>query len=137
MDYPVRLVDQLRAHLQALRRQRGLTQAQLGQRLGLSQVRIAEIEARPGLVSVDQLVRILSALGVGLVLRDEDTEAAPAAPRSASESPKATARRDRQPARAVAPNVRTAGASAKTPSPRAKTASSTAVSAIKPKKGSW
>lgn len=70
MDYPLRLVGQLRAHLQALRKQRGLTQAQLGQRLGLSQVRIAEIEANPGVVSIEQLARILSALGATLVLRD-------------------------------------------------------------------
>ncbi len=70
MDYPLRLADQLRAHLRALRKQRGLTQAQLGQRLGLSQVRIAEIEARPGVVSVDQLLKILSALDATLVLQD-------------------------------------------------------------------
>jgi HTH-type transcriptional regulator / antitoxin HipB len=72
MDYPIRLADQLRAHLRSLRKQRGLTQAQLGQRLGIGQVRVAEIEARPGLVSVDQLVKLLSALGAGLVLRDLD-----------------------------------------------------------------
>ena len=70
MDYAIRLADQLRAHLRALRKQRGLTQAQLGQRLGLGQARIAEIEAKPGLVSVDQLVQLLSALGATLVLRD-------------------------------------------------------------------
>lgn len=70
MDYPLRLADQLRAHLQALRKRRGLTQAQLGQRLGLSQVRIAEIEARPAVVSVEQLIKIVSALGATFVLRD-------------------------------------------------------------------
>lgn len=71
MDYPLRLAGQLREHLRALRKRNGLTQAQLGQRLGLGQVRIAEIEAHPGLVSVEQLVRILSALGATMVLRDE------------------------------------------------------------------
>jgi len=70
MDYPLRLADQLRAHLQALRKRRGLTQAQLGQRLGLSQVRIAEIEARPAVVSAEQLIKIVSALGATFVLRD-------------------------------------------------------------------
>ena len=70
MDYPIRLADQLRAHLRSLRKQRGLTQAQLGQRLGIGQVRMAEIEAKPGLVGVDQLVKLLSALGAGLVVRD-------------------------------------------------------------------
>jgi HTH-type transcriptional regulator/antitoxin HipB len=70
MDYPIRIADQLKAHLRSLRKQRGLTQAELGKRLGIGQVRIAEIEARPGLVSVDQLVKLLSALGAGLVVRD-------------------------------------------------------------------
>ena len=70
MDHPIRLADQLRAHLRALRLQQGLTQAQLGQRLGLGQVRIAEIEAKPGAISVDQLMSILSALGATLVVRE-------------------------------------------------------------------
>lgn len=80
MDYPIRLADQLRAHLRALRKQRGLTQAQLGRRLGLSQVRIADIEARPGLVSVDQLLKVLSALGATIVLRDDAGTAGPSPP---------------------------------------------------------
>ena len=91
MDYPIRLPDQLKAHLRSLRKQRGLTQAQLGKRLGIGQVRIAEIEARPGLVSVDQLVKLLSALGAGLVVRDlEGGSAAPVAgpvPEPASSAP--------------------------------------------------
>ena len=70
MDHPIRLAEQLRVHLRALRLRQGLTQTQLGKRLGLGQVRIAEIEARPGAISVDQLVSILSALGATLVLRD-------------------------------------------------------------------
>ena len=80
MDYSIRLADQLRAHLRSLRKQRGLTQAQLGQRLGIGQVRVAEIEARPGMVSVEQLVRLLSALGAGLVVRDLEGSSASAEP---------------------------------------------------------
>jgi HTH-type transcriptional regulator / antitoxin HipB len=91
MDYPIRLADQLKAHLRSLRKQRGLTQAELGKRLGIGQVRIAEIEARPGLVSVDQLVKLLSALGAGLVVRDlEGGSASPVAgpmPKPASSTP--------------------------------------------------
>ena len=75
MDHPLRLADQLRAHLRALRKQRGLTQAQLGQRLGIGQVRVAEIEARPGLVSTEQLIQLLAALGATLVLRDSGSTA--------------------------------------------------------------
>ena len=80
MDYAIRLADQLRAHLRALRKQRGLTQAQLGERLGIGQARMAEIEARPGLVSVDQLMQLLSALDATLVLRERAEGMAPPPP---------------------------------------------------------
>ncbi|WP_051378707.1 helix-turn-helix domain-containing protein [Derxia gummosa] len=75
MDYPIRLASQLRPQLRALRRQAGLTQAQLGQQLGVGQARMAEIEADPSVVSVDQFMRLLAALGVTLVLRDGEPEA--------------------------------------------------------------
>ncbi len=76
MQYPLHLSSQLREHLRALRKQRGLTQTQLGQLVGLSQARIAEIESNPGVVSVDQLMKVLSALRASLVLQD-DSDAAP------------------------------------------------------------
>lgn len=67
-DYPIRFSAQLRQHLRALRKRRGLTQAQLAALVGVSQARIAEIEANPGLVSFDQVVQLLSALGVTISL---------------------------------------------------------------------
>ena len=118
MDYAIRLTDQLKAHLRALRKQRGLTQAQLGQRLGLGQARIAEIEARPGLVSVDQLVQILSALGATLVLRDL-AQGAPSYAVVAQEP---------------APKTHVAS---KLPAKRAATRTQPAPLIIPPKKGSW
>ena len=84
MDYAIRLADQLREHLRALRKQRGLTQAQLGEQLGIGQARVAEIEARPGVVSVDQLMRILSTLGATLVLREEPARQASIRPAGAA-----------------------------------------------------
>src|SRR5882757_2648880 len=63
MSFPLRLPDQLKQHLRALRKSRGLTQAQLGALVGVKQARIAEIEANPGAVSLDQLAKILAALG--------------------------------------------------------------------------
>jgi HTH-type transcriptional regulator / antitoxin HipB len=68
--YPVDTPQQLRAILRSLRHSRGLTQEQLGQRLGVSQKRIARIEADPGVTSYDQIARIVSALGGHLVLDD-------------------------------------------------------------------
>ena len=88
MDYSLRLADQLQAHLRALRKQRGLTQAQLGQRLGIGQARVAEIEARPGSISVDQLVKLLSALGATLVLRDSAPAASEPQPQTVTIRPK-------------------------------------------------
>lgn len=84
MDYPLRFVDQLRPHLKALRKQRGLTQAQAGALVGVSQARIAEIEANPGAVSFEQLMKLLSALGASFCLRDE---AAPSRVLVAAEEP--------------------------------------------------
>ena len=66
--YPIRFASQMREHLRALRKKRGLTQAQLGTELGVSQARIAEIEANPGLVSFEQLLKLLSHLESGLLL---------------------------------------------------------------------
>ncbi|TXD80863.1 helix-turn-helix transcriptional regulator [Ralstonia pseudosolanacearum] len=60
---------QLSAHLKSLRKARGLTQAQLGALLGVSQNRIADIEKDPGAVGFEQLLRILHALGAQLTLR--------------------------------------------------------------------
>jgi HTH-type transcriptional regulator/antitoxin HipB len=68
MNYPLRIPDQLRPHLRALRKRLGLTQAQLGALVGVKQARIAEIEANPGAVSLDQLTRVLAALGATLHL---------------------------------------------------------------------
>jgi HTH-type transcriptional regulator/antitoxin HipB len=70
MDYPIRFPDQIRQQLRALRKAKGLTQAQLGKLLGIGQVRIAEIEQDPSVVSVGQLFRILTALDAHIVLRD-------------------------------------------------------------------
>ncbi len=76
MNFPVHFSSQLREHLRALRKARGLTQAALGQLLGVGQARIAEIENNPGVVSVDQLMKVLSALRASMLLRDDDADGA-------------------------------------------------------------
>jgi HTH-type transcriptional regulator/antitoxin HipB len=70
MNRIVMLPEQLSAHLKSLRKAAGLTQAQLGENLGVGQVRIAEIEKDPGAISVRQLMRLLNALGSSLALSD-------------------------------------------------------------------
>ena len=72
MGFPLRIPDQLKQHLRALRKSRGLTQGQLGTLVGVRQARIAEIEANPGAVSLDQLTKVLAALGGTLHLHSAE-----------------------------------------------------------------
>lgn len=70
MDYPVAIVSQLQQYLRSLRKSRGMTQTDLAKRLGVVQSRVADIEAHPGAVSVEQLLQILALLNAQLVVRD-------------------------------------------------------------------
>ena len=83
--FPVQTSAQLSVHLKSLRKARGLTQTALGQRIGVKQVRMADIEKNPGAVSLDQLLQVLHALDARLLLADlrryaeTDTPSAPTA----------------------------------------------------------
>lgn len=59
---------QLASHLRSFRKARGLTQAALGELTGLGQTRIAKIERDPTLISVGQLLRLLTVLQVRVLL---------------------------------------------------------------------
>ena len=81
--YPVQTTDQLSVHIKSLRKARGLTQAALGQRIGVKQVRLAAIENNPGVVSLDQLLQLVHALDARLLLADTQHDGnlpAPATP---------------------------------------------------------
>lgn len=60
---------QLSDHLRSFRKARGLSQAALGELVGLDQTRIAKIERDPRLVSVGQLMQLLAALRVRVLLQ--------------------------------------------------------------------
>jgi HTH-type transcriptional regulator / antitoxin HipB len=68
--YPIHTPGQLSVHIKSLRKARGLTQAALGQRIGVKQVRMAHIEKNPGTVSLDQLLQVFHALDARLLLAD-------------------------------------------------------------------
>ncbi len=74
MNYPVDAPLQLRAVLKSLRKSRGLTQTQLGAKLGLSQKRVAGIENNPQVTSIDQISRLVSLLGARLVVEELDRD---------------------------------------------------------------
>ena len=86
MDYPLLATEQLSMHLRSIRKARGLTQAQLGERLGLNQARIGKIERDPANVSTGQLLDILAVLGVRVLLRARETPPA-AGPDAAGATP--------------------------------------------------
>jgi HTH-type transcriptional regulator/antitoxin HipB len=127
MNYPLRLPDQLRPHLRALRKRHGLTQAQLGALVGVKQARIAEIEANPGAVSLDQLSRVLAALGATLHLHAVDAKP----PAAGADAPKPRgAKAPARPAAKPPAKGRTAPKSAR-PEP------TRAAVVIPAKKGTW
>lgn len=71
--------------LRSLRRSRGLTQRELGERIGVTGARISEIERDPSAVGLTQILRLLHVLGARAVLEvNEDgskSEASISAPR--------------------------------------------------------
>lgn len=124
--FPVRFPGQLRQHLRALRKRHGLTQAQLGALIGVSQARIAEIEANPGLVSFEQLMKLLSMLDVSLTLQEATpAPAATSVPAAKASRPKTATTTKPQPKAAP-------GKSEGDPVARTRTPVLT-----RPKKGSW
>jgi HTH-type transcriptional regulator / antitoxin HipB len=70
LDFPANTPEQLGAVLRGFRHERGLTQAQLAARLGLTQKAISMIESHPHKMGLDRLFLILAALNIQLVLRD-------------------------------------------------------------------
>ena len=84
MHYPVPTSVQLRPVLRALRQARALSQAQVGQILGVNQKRIAAIERAPGVTGFDQIARLVAALGGRLVI--EAADAPPVAAASAKKN---------------------------------------------------
>lgn len=68
MNTMIATKGQLGAVLINMRRQRGLSQQALGDKIGLSQERISRIERHPEKVTVDQLLTVLMALDAGLLV---------------------------------------------------------------------
>lgn len=75
--FAIQTSAQLSVHLKSLRKARGMTQIALGERIGVKQVRIADIEKNPGAVSLDQLLQVLHALDARLLLADTQRYANP------------------------------------------------------------
>jgi HTH-type transcriptional regulator/antitoxin HipB len=73
MDYVARTPKQLGQILQASRKRRELTQQAAANKVGLKQATISAAENNASGTSVETLYKLLSALGLELVLRDSAT----------------------------------------------------------------
>ena len=71
MDYIIRTPKQLAQALKARRVVTKATQQDVGKRVGLLPKTISALESTPERASVESLLKLLSALGVELVLREK------------------------------------------------------------------
>lgn len=73
MDYRIAIASQLANFLKSLRKQSGMTQGELGQKLGISQRSVAQFEAHPEKARFVRVLQVLSALDVDLVIRERES----------------------------------------------------------------
>ena len=71
--YAIKTPQQLGSVLQGYRKERGLTQKDVGTKVGLAQNAVSQIEAAPGRVSLVRLFKLLAALDLELVVRPRGT----------------------------------------------------------------
>lgn len=71
MDYPIKILSQLRPTLIGFRKQKGLTQASLAQLLGITQQSYAKLEADPASASIERLFKVLQLLDVEIILSEK------------------------------------------------------------------
>jgi HTH-type transcriptional regulator / antitoxin HipB len=72
-DYPIKTPDQLGSVLRGFRRERSLTQKDVGSRVGLAQNAVSQIEAAPGRAGLARIFKVLAALELELVVRPRAT----------------------------------------------------------------
>ena len=68
--------SQLSLHLKSLRKSRKVTQADMAQRLRITQTRYSQMERNPELIGTGRLLEILAALGVDVLLKLRPRESA-------------------------------------------------------------
>jgi len=76
-DYPIRTPQQLGTVVQGYRKTHQLTQAQVGERVGLPQKEISKLEMNPANTSLARVFKLLAALDLELVVRARKKNAPP------------------------------------------------------------
>jgi HTH-type transcriptional regulator/antitoxin HipB len=69
--------SQLPLHLKSLRKSRKVTQADMANRLQITQERYSQMERNPELIATGRLLEILAVLGVDVLLKVRPLEKAP------------------------------------------------------------
>ena len=68
MSYPIKTLSQLPIILKGFRKEKHLTQAAMGEKLGITQQSYAAFEANPAMATLDRLVLVLRLLDVEMSL---------------------------------------------------------------------
>jgi HTH-type transcriptional regulator / antitoxin HipB len=68
--FVVRIPDQIPSLLQSFRKQAGLTQAELAERMGVTQQSFSALERNAGNMSAANLIKVLNILGIDLILQE-------------------------------------------------------------------
>jgi transcriptional regulator with XRE-family HTH domain len=71
--FQLQTAAQFALYVRSLRKSQGLTQRQLGERIGVTAARISEIERNPGAVGLTQLLKLLHVLGARAYLELNDS----------------------------------------------------------------
>jgi HTH-type transcriptional regulator/antitoxin HipB len=74
MEYKIAIAQQLSSLLKNMRKQSGLTQRALGEKIGISQRVVAKIEADPEKVRFERILQILSELDADLIIRERNSK---------------------------------------------------------------
>ena len=68
MVYPIKTLSQLASVLKGFRKEKGLTQGAVAERLGITQQSYAHFEANPATATLERLFMVLRMLGVEIFL---------------------------------------------------------------------
>ncbi|MDI7385938.1 helix-turn-helix transcriptional regulator [Cronobacter dublinensis] len=71
--YPLKTLSQLRPLLVGFRKNQGLTQKEVSERLGVTQQTYARLEANPTTASIERLFRVFNVLGIEMALSETQT----------------------------------------------------------------
>ena len=68
-DYSIKTPNQLGSVLQGYRKERGLTQKEVGAKVGMTQKAVSKIELAPSQTGLSLIFKVLAALDLEIVLR--------------------------------------------------------------------